>query len=49
MGPDEGPECSHAWVTVTVVADADGAHVERVCSKCWAVTLVGPDELAGAV
>lgn len=47
MQPDEGPVCSHAWVTVTVVAGPDGAHAERVCSKCWAVTLAGPDELAG--
>lgn len=48
MLDDDGtPACVHVWVTVTVVAADDGAHVERVCSVCWAVTLVGPGELAG--
>lgn len=41
-----GP-CNHAWATIGVVIDADGAHTEVLCAWCGAEALVGPDELAG--
>lgn len=39
----------HVWVTSAVTLASDGTHVEKTCERCEAVTVVGPDEIAGRV
>lgn len=46
-GPGECP--GHEWLTVELVLLWNGAHMERVCRLCNAVTMVTSDELRGLV
>lgn len=49
-GAGEGECPEHAWVLVeAVVGGRGGAFVEKACTRCGAVVLVGPDELGGWV
>lgn len=54
MGADDANEghaagecIEHVWGLVEVVAGPSGSHVEKACTRCGAVTLVGPHELGG--
>ncbi len=39
----------HVWVTTGLTMASDGTHIEKTCSRCDAVTIEGPDEVAGRV
>ena len=39
----------HEWATSEVTLARDGSYVERTCTRCGAVTMLGPDELSGRV
>ena len=43
-------ECvEHVWSMTGMTLDTDGTHVEYACTRCGAITLEGPDEVAGKV
>lgn len=45
---DEPGECvEHVWAVQGMTLDWDGTHVDYACTRCPAVMVVGPDELAG--
>jgi len=47
---DRPGECpGHQWGLIEAVAGSDGAHLEKVCTVCGAVVMVGPRELGGWV
>lgn len=42
------PDCpEHVWVLTGSTLATDGTHHDYQCARCGAVTVVGPDEIAG--
>ena len=37
----------HVWVLTGLTLATDGTHHDYECARCGAVTVVGPDEIAG--
>lgn len=50
MAADDDVDCvEHVWQLSGVTLARDGAHEDYRCTRCPAVMVVGPDELAGRV
>lgn len=56
MGADDANEghaagecVEHVWALVEMTTAAGGAYLEKACTRCDAVVLVGSDELGGWV